>query len=201
MCSIGISEFDSGSLSSHTKHSQRQQRQCEIDYASIYARPARIRNAAGAGTETHATGREPPEGNDDISIVEVADRDEEYFSRRAHQQTVAPSIRRIDNSIRWLMLPLPLLAERRAKPPSLGHITSAFRLQAGTTRSLCPAPSSGFTPASHVWKADLPGGYSDSIGPQTSSTLSSNRSPISRSVILPRRLGYFLMNWPKLKPS
>ena len=47
----------------------------------------------------------------------------------------------------------------------------------------------------------LSGGYSDSIGPQTSSTRSVNRSPISRSVTVPFRCGNVRTNWPKLKPS
>src|SRR5262249_13387075 len=41
--------------------------------------------------------------------------------------------------------------------------------------------TSGAAPASHVGIGFLPSSYSDSIGPQTSSTRSVNRSPISRS--------------------
>ena len=45
--------------------------------------------------------------------------------------------------------------------------------------------SAGGVPAVHDGIDFLSGGYSDSIGPQTSSTRSVNRSPISRSVTSP----------------
>ena len=47
----------------------------------------------------------------------------------------------------------------------------------------------------------LPAGYIDSSGSQTLSTRPSNRSPMSRSVSVPRMSGNCLIMRPKLKPS
>jgi hypothetical protein len=66
--------------------------------------------------------------------------------------------------------------------------------------ALCVACSMG-VPALHGGIGAFPGGYSDSMGCQTLSTLPSNRSPISRSVTVPCRCGYLRTNAPKLNPS
>ena len=63
----------------------------------------------------------------------------------------------------------------------------------GTNNSLtlCSAISGGESPF-HGASAFFSGGYSDSIGSQTASTRSVNRSPISRSVTSPLRCGKVL---------
>jgi hypothetical protein len=66
--------------------------------------------------------------------------------------------------------------------------------------TLCSACSAA-VPADQDGAAFFWGGYSDSIGAQTVSTRSSNRSPISRSVTVPVRCGKLRTNLPKLKPS
>jgi hypothetical protein len=66
--------------------------------------------------------------------------------------------------------------------------------------TLCWACSES-SPANHGSTGFFPGGYSDSIGPQTASTRSSNRSPMSRSVTVPFSCGKVRTKWPKLKPS
>src|SRR5262245_47013332 len=60
---------------------------------------------------------------------------------------------------------------------------------------------SGGVPESHGLGAVLPGAYNDSIGCQTASTLSVNKSPMSKSVTLPLSCGKLRTKLPKLKPS
>jgi hypothetical protein len=73
---------------------------------------------------------------------------------------------------------------------------------AGRNSSLTFSGSrSASVPACHDGPTFFSGGYSVSIGPQTASTRSSNRSPISRSVTMPVRCGKLRTNFPKLKPS
>lgn len=63
------------------------------------------------------------------------------------------------------------------------------RCPGGRNNSFTLPSASGGAPCSQVGIAFFSGGYSDSIGSHTSSTLSVKRSPISRSVTLPRRCG------------
>ncbi len=79
----------------------------------------------------------------------------------------------------------------RAPAPLRSRLRQNHRRSPGgryNSFTFSPAASLG-TPCSQVGIDRFWGGYSDSIGPQTSSTSSVNKSPISRSVILPRRCG------------
>ena len=63
------------------------------------------------------------------------------------------------------------------------------------------SPGSVIVPSFQAGIRALPGGYSDSIGFQTVSTRSWKRSPINRSVTVPRSSGWCRMKLPKLNPS
>src|SRR6188472_699161 len=98
--------------------------------------------------------------------------------------------------------PVPNQQQLKDQRSKIDNLASYGLRPSGSTSSLAlPTASTAGVPSSQRGIARLPSLYSDSSGAHTLSTRVLNRSPISRSVSVPRMSGYCRTMAPKLNPS